>query len=202
MCLHTFNLKLILSYSLFRAGDALEAFTSSLGNDGFGALGLLTFFKAATAALAMFNLFLDTDIIFAETSFMPASSITFLAALPAIVPLKGAGRIIIRALEYLASTSWGIDIDFVKLTLIIFFLAFLTALSMASAVSPALPMPTPTEPFLFPAIRATLKLNLLPPETTLATLLILIIFWSNSGLTRSARPPIFLVFFVLSLANP
>src|SRR3989344_2563524 len=105
MCLHTFNLKLILSYSLFSAGASLETLVSSPDGDDFDAFGLLTFFKAATAALAIFSLFLDTDIIFAETSFIPASSITFLAALPAIVPLKGAGRIIIRALEYLASTS-------------------------------------------------------------------------------------------------
>src|SRR3989344_8715692 len=87
------------------------------------------------------------------------------------------------------------DIVFVKFNLIILFFAFLTALLIARAVSPAFPKPKPTDPFVSPAINATLKENLRPPATTLVTRRMFIIFWSNSGLARRKDEDRRLLFF-------
>src|SRR3989344_4086518 len=71
-----------------------------------------------------------------------------------------------------------------------FFLALRTALLIASAVSPALPSPKPTDPFLSPATSATEKENLRPPATTRVTRRIFKIFWSNSGLDLGKEEPL------------
>src|SRR3989344_6354152 len=94
------------------------------------------------------------------------------------------------------------DIVLVKFSLTIFFFAFRTALLIAKAVSPALPNPKPTDPFLSPATNATLKENRRPPATTLVTRRIFIIFWSNSGFDRPKeedRRPLFFFSFTFSI---
>src|SRR3990167_7399954 len=63
------------------------------------------------------------------------------------------------------------------------------ALLRASVVSPALPKPTPTLPFLLPMMSATEKEKRLPPATARDTRRMFIIFWSNSLLARGGRPP-------------
>src|SRR3989344_9373809 len=79
------------------------------------------------------------------------------------------------------------DISLVAFTVTIFFLASRSALSIARGVSDALPCPTPTMPFLFPATKQTEKLKRLPPAITRVTRRRLTIFWSNSGLVRGSR---------------
>ena len=59
---------------------------------------------------------------------------------------------------------------FSKLTLTIFFLASCVAFLIASGTSRALPVPTPTCPFLSPTTTRAENLKFLPPLTTLATL--------------------------------
>src|SRR3989344_3656909 len=98
-------------------------------------------------------------------------------------------------LENLAESSWGIDIVLVRFSLTIFFLALRSALFIASAVSPALPKPKPTAPFLSPATSATLNENLRPPATTLVTRRMFKIFWSNSGFGRPKEDDRRLLFF-------
>src|ERR1035437_7358236 len=88
------------------------------------------------------------------------------------------------------------DIVFVKLSLTIFFFAFLNALFIASDVSPAFPIQSPTAPFLSPATSATLKENLRPPATTRVTRRIFKIFWSNSGLGLEKDEDRLLLFFL------
>src|SRR3990167_8471257 len=61
------------------------------------------------------------------------------------------------------------------------------ALLRASVVSPALPKPTPTLPFLLPMMSATEKEKRLPPATVRDTRRMFIIFWSNSLLARGGR---------------
>ena len=90
--------------------------------------------------------------------------------------------------EALAFTSCAIEFVFVSFTVIMCFLASLAAFSMASEISLAFPVPTPTLPFRSPMIIATLKEKRRPPATTRATRRTSIDFCSYSGLTRSGRP--------------
>ena len=81
-----------VSYSLFLASSLVAVFFSSGGKDALGALGLLIFSSAAIVALAIFKGFLETERIFADTSFIPAKSMTYRATLPAITPFPGLGE--------------------------------------------------------------------------------------------------------------
>jgi len=60
--------------------------------------------KARIATRALLSLFLLPDMSLAQTSLMPASSMTFRTELPATTPLPRAGMIMTRALLYFAST--------------------------------------------------------------------------------------------------
>ena len=84
----------------------------------------------------------------AQTSLMPASSITARAEEPATTPRPRAGKILIMALPHLASTACGIVICGESGTLMMCFLASRVAFSTAEAVSKPLPNPTPTRPLL------------------------------------------------------
>ena len=66
----------------------------------------------------------------------------------------------------------------------------------------AFPVPTPTEPFLSPITIATLKLNLLPPDTTRVTLLIFKIFCSNSFFYPFSSNKFARIFFKEDLCVP
>ena len=78
-----------VSYSLFGAISVIAAFFSSDGKNALDALGLLIFSSAAIVALAIFKGFLETERIFADTSFIPAKSMTYRATLPALTPFPG-----------------------------------------------------------------------------------------------------------------
>src|SRR6185312_11192502 len=107
-------------------------------------------------------------------SVIPASSSTGRIDEPATKPRPFAGIKDTTDAVYLAEVSYGIELFLVKGTVIMFFLALRTALSIASVVSPALPKPTPTLPFLLPMMMATLNEKRRPPATTRATRRILI----------------------------
>src|SRR3989344_3548737 len=118
---------------------------------------------------------------------IPASSKTGRTEEPATSPRPGAGISETTDAQYFVDTSCGMEKSEVRLTVMRFFFALRVALSIARVVSPALPRPTPTLPFLLPMIIATEKENLRPPATTRATRRIVIIFWSNSLRARGAR---------------
>ena len=120
-------------------------------------------------ALAILSLFLLPERIFALTSRIPARARMSRTALPAILPLLGAGIIITIALEYFEKTWWGMDIVLVRGTVMRFLLAARIALSMAKAVSKPLPVPIPTKPRRLPIAKTMLILNLFPPEVTRVT---------------------------------
>ncbi len=147
------------------------------------------------AARALFNLFLLGERIFALVFFMPAISKTVRTLPPATKPRPlDDGFTKILALPCFPRVSNGIEPFSFKKILIRFFFAFLKAFSIADDVSSALPMPTPTSPFLLPITNDTRKLNRLPPATTLATLRISIIFCSYSGGFLSGLGPNFSLF--------
>src|SRR3989344_7853958 len=154
--------------------------TSGSGLEYFEEMGA----RAVITAFALFNLFLLLDKIFPVISLMPASFTISRTTDPATNPRPLLGINDTKALPNLAFISKGMDIVFVSFNLTIFFLAFRSDLLIAREVSPAFPRPKPTEPFLSPITIATEKENLRPPATTRVTRLILIIFWSNSGLGR------------------
>src|SRR3989344_2424208 len=195
MYLHGFYLSSSFTSLIKVAGMGTSATTEAI----FSTTGLAYWEEmeesAAITALALFNLFLLLEMILPVISFMPESLIMSRITEPATSPRPLFGKRTTRELENLAESSWGMDIVFVSFSLIIFFLALRTALFMASAVSPALPRPKPTEPFLSPATNATEKENLRPPATTLVTRRIFKIFWSNSGFTRPKDDPLRLLFF-------
>ncbi len=118
---------------------------------------------------------------------MPASSSTGRTEEPATRPRPRTGMSSTRDAVYFADTLWAIELSLVRLTVIIFFLALRTALSIASVVSPALPKPTPTLPFLLPMMSATEKEKRRPPATVRDTRRMVIIFWSYSLLARGGR---------------
>src|SRR3989338_3919557 len=104
--------------------------------------------RALIVALAILSLFLEDERILAVTSVMPASSNTIFTDEPATMPRLGAGRMDTVPEDSFADTSCGILMDSVVATRIMCFFASRMAFSMASAVSPALPKPTHTLPFL------------------------------------------------------
>src|SRR3989344_3798268 len=159
-------------------------------------------FSAAMVALALFSLLVLRDKIFPVISLAPAKFTISRMTEPATRPRPLLGYNATLELANLAKSSCGMDKVLVSLSLTIFFLALRSALLMASAVSPALPSPKPTLPFLSPATNATEKENRRPPATTRVTRRISKIFWSNSGLGRPKpvpRRPVFLFSFLFSI---
>src|SRR3989344_4390188 len=147
----------------------------------------LRLFKASIAARALLRPFLLPEWILATMLVMPASSSTGRTDEPATRPRPRTGMSSTREAVYFADTRWAIELSLVRLTVIMFFLALRTALSIANVVSPALPSPTPTLPFLFPMMRATEKEKRRPPATVRDTRRMVIIFWSYSLLARGGR---------------
>src|SRR3989344_4086280 len=143
--------------------------------------------RASMAARALLSPFLLPEFIFATMLVMPASSSTGRTEEPATSPRPRTGMSSTRDAVYLADTLWAIELSPVRLTVIMFFFALRTALSMASVVSPALLTPTPTLPFLLPMISATEKEKRRPPATVRETRRMVIIFWSYSLLARGGR---------------
>src|SRR3989344_8400621 len=102
---------------------------------------------ASSVAFALLILFLVRDKILAVTFLIPANSKITRAELPATKPFPAeAGRKSTLAAPYFPMDSQGRELFPVIGTLIKFFLAILTALSMARVVSAPLPTPTPTRP--------------------------------------------------------
>src|SRR3990167_815096 len=147
----------------------------------------LSSLKALIAALALLRPFLLPELSLATVLVMPASSSTGRTEETATSPRPRTGKSATREAAYLADTSCAIELSLVRATVIMCFLASRTALSIASVVSPALPKPTPTLPFLLPMMSATEKEKRRPPATVRATRRIVIIFWSNSLLALGAR---------------
>src|SRR5207253_6570858 len=107
--------------------------------------------------------------VFATILWIPANSITALTAPPATIPVPAdAGLSSTCSAPNWPWTSWGM-VPFLIVTRTRFFLACCTALEMASGTSAALPLPTPTRPCSSPTTTSAVKLNRLPPLTTLAT---------------------------------
>ena len=102
----------------------------------------------------------------------PANSNTGLTLPPAITPVPiTAGFNITFALPKVPTYSCGTVVSTIG-TSTKFFLASCIAFFIASGTSAALPFPTPTWPFSSPTTTTALNLKVLPPLTTLATLLI------------------------------
>src|SRR4030043_2155735 len=81
------------------------------------------------------------------------------------------------------------------------FFALVNALLIAVETSFALPKPMPAIPFPFPATTSTLKENLLPPFTTLATLLMLttVSIASSSSCIRFGESARFFVLLISAI---
>src|SRR3989441_3184398 len=128
--------------------------------------------------------------VFATILWIPANSITALTAPPATIPVPAdAGLSSTCSARNWPWTSWGM-VPFLIATRTRFFLACWTALEMASGTSAALPLPTPTRPCSSPTTTSAVKLNRLPPLTTLATRLMyttLSFRFSSSGLIFTIR---------------
>src|SRR3989344_7441734 len=118
--------------------------------------------RALIAARALLTGFLLRERSFAVTSDTPPSSRTVLTDEPATRPLPGLGRISTRDAQNFAATLCRMLRFLERLMVIMARFAARVAFSMASAVSAALPKPTPTRPFLSPSTRAALKLKRRP----------------------------------------
>ena len=105
-------------------------------------------------------------------SLYPASSSTGLTLPPAISPVPtAAGFNTTLALPNFPTNSCGIVVPTTG-TLTRFFFASCMAFFIASGTSDDFPFPTPICPFSSPTTTTALNLNVLPPFTTFATLLI------------------------------
>ena len=119
-------------------------------------------------------------ITFVLTFWYPANSRTGLTLPPVISPVpNSAGFNKTLALPNFPTNSWGTVVPTIG-TSTKFFLASCIAFLIASGTSAALPFPTPTWPFPSPTTTTALNLKVLPPLTTLATLLIATTFSFNS----------------------
>ena len=106
--------------------------------------------KPLIVAFTMFlGLFEPKDL--ALTSFNPANSNTALAGPPAITPVPSlAGLMITLVAPFIPTTSCGIVLPSIIGILTTFLLASCLAFLTASDTSAALPVPSPTNPFLSP----------------------------------------------------